>query len=63
MTLGKTVPCQNDPSKGVIDNYIPIACLPLIWTLMIETIIKSIYNFFDLNNNYQLNKKDARKKK
>ena len=35
MTLGKTVLCYKDPSKGnVVDNYRPILCLPLMWKLI-----------------------------
>ena len=51
MTLGKTVLCQKDPSKGnAVDNYRPVLCLPLMWKLMTETITESIYNFLDMND-------------
>ena len=35
MTLGKTILCQEDHSKGnAADNYRPISHLPLMWKLM-----------------------------
>ena len=43
MTLGKTVLCQKDPTKGnVVDNYRPISYLPLMWKLITRTIAESI---------------------
>ena len=63
MIVGKTVLCQEDPSKGnAIDNYRPISCLPLIWKLITGTIAESIYNFFDVNIELPVEQKGCRKK-
>ena len=63
MIVGKTVLCQEDPSKGnAIDNYRPISCLPLIWKLITGTIAESIYNFFDVNIELPVEKKGSGKK-
>ena len=35
MTYGRTVFCLKNPSRGgVVDNFRPISCLPLMWKLM-----------------------------
>ena len=63
MTLGKMVFSQKDPSKGnAVDNYRPISCLPLMWKLMTRTIIESIYNFLDVNDNLPVEEKGCKKK-
>ena len=63
MTLGKTVLCQKDPSKGNdADNYRPISCLPLMWKLMTGTIAESIDNFLDVNDKLPLEQKGCQKK-
>ena len=63
MTLGKTVLCQKDPSKGnAVDNYRPISCLPLIWKLMTGTIGESIYNFRVVNDKLPVEQKGYKKK-
>ena len=63
MTLGKTVLCQKDPSKGNdADNYRPISCLPLMWKLMTGTIAESINNFLDVNDKLPLEQKGCQKK-
>ena len=63
MTLGKTVLCQKDPSKGnAVDNYRSILCLPLMWKLMTGTIAESIYNFLDGNDKLPVEQKGCRKK-
>ena len=63
MTVGKTVLCQKDPSKGnAVDNYRPISCLPLMWKLMTGTIAESIYNFLDANDKLLVEQKGCRKK-
>ena len=57
-TLGKTVLCQKDPSKGnAVDNYRPILCLPLMWKLMTGTAAESIYNFLDVNDKLPIEQK------
>ena len=59
MTLGKTVLCKGNAAA----NYRPISCLPLMWQLMTGTIAENIYNFLDVNDKLQVEKKkDARKK-
>ena len=63
VTLGKTVLCQKDPSKGnTVDNYRPISCLPLMWKLMTGTIPESIYNFLDVNDKLPVEQKRCQKK-
>ena len=63
MTLGTTVLCQNDPSKGnAVDNYKPILCLPLMWKLMTGKIAESIFIFFDVNDKLEVEQKGCRKK-
>ena len=63
MTLGKTVFCQKDPTKGnAVDNYRPISCLPLTWKLMTGTIVESIYNFLDVHDKLPVEQKGCRKK-
>ena len=63
MTLGTTVLCQNDPSKGnAVDNYKPILCLPLMWKLMTGKIAESISIFFDVNDKLEVEQKGCRKK-
>ena len=63
MTVGKTVLCQKDPSKGnAVDNYRAISCLPLMWKLMTGTIAESIYSFLDVNDKRSVEQKGCRKK-
>ena len=63
MTLGKTVLCQKDPSRGnAVDNYRLISCLPLMWKLMTGTIAESIYNFLDVNDKLPVEQKGCKKK-
>ena len=63
MTLGQTVFCQRDPSKGnAIDNYRAISCLPLMWKLMTRTIAESISNFLDVNDKLPVKQKGCKKK-
>ena len=58
MTLGKTVLCQKDFSKGnALDNYRPIQHLPLMWKLRTGTTAKSIYNFLDVNEKVTIEQK------
>ena len=62
ITLGKTVLCQKDPSKGnAVDNYRPISCLPLMWKLMTGTVAESIYNFLDMNDKLPVEQKGCKK--
>ena len=63
MTLGKTVLCQKDLSKGnAVNNYRQMPGLPLMWKLMAGTIAESIYNFFDVNDKLPVEQKGCRKK-
>ena len=63
MTLGKTVLCQKDPSKGnAVDNYRPISCLPLMWKLMTGIVAEKIYNFLDVNDKLPVEQKGCKKK-
>ena len=63
MTLGQTVFCQRDPSKGnAVDNYRAISCLPLMWKLMTRTIAESISNFLDVNDKLPVKQKGCKKK-
>ena len=37
--------CQKDPAKGsAVDNYRPISCLPLMWTLITEMLAEKMYS-------------------
>ena len=41
MALGERILFQKDSSKGnAVDNYRSISCLPLMWTLVIELLLK-----------------------
>ena len=61
MTLGKTVLCQKDPSKGnAVDNYRPMSCLPLMWKLITGTTAESIYHFLDVNDKLPVEQKGCR---
>ena len=63
MTLGKTVLCQKDPTKGNdVDNYRPVSCHPLMWKLVTGTIAESIYNFLDVNDKLPVEQKGCKKK-
>ena len=63
MTLGKTVPCQKDPSKGnALDNYRPISCFPLLRKLMTGTNAEIISNFLDVNDKLPVEQKGCKKK-
>ena len=63
MTLGKTVLCQKEASKGnTANNYRPISCLALMWKLMTVTIAESIYNFLDVNDKVPVEQKGCKKK-
>ena len=62
-TVGKTVLCQKDPSKGnAADNYRPISCLPLMWKLITGTIAENIYNFLAVNDKLPVEQKGCQKK-
>ena len=62
-TLGNTVLCQKNPSKGdVVDNYRPKLYLPLMWKLMTGTIAESIYNFLDVNDKLPVEQRGCKKK-
>ena len=64
MTLGKTVLCQKDPSKGnAVDNYRPMLSLPLMLKLMIGTIAESLYNFLDVSDKLLVEQKGCKKKR
>ena len=58
ITLGETVFCQKDPSKGnAVDNYRPIFCFPLMWKLMTGSIAENVYNFLMWMTTYQSKKR------
>ena len=60
MTHGRTVLCQKDPRKGnTADNYRPVTCLPLMWNLLTGVIAEAMYNYLELEQFLQKNKKDA----
>ena len=45
MTHGHTVLCQKDPRKGnTVENYCPIACLPLMWKLLKGVIAEDMFD-------------------
>ena len=48
MTCGRTVLCQKDPVKGnSVENFRPIACLPLMWKLLTGIILEDMYCFIE----------------
>ena len=51
MTKGRTALIQKDSEKGnVARNYRPIACLPLMWKLLISTLTEKVYaHLFEKN--------------
>ena len=63
MTSGRTVLCQKDPKKGnAVDNYRPIACLPLMWKLITGIISETMYKFLDENEILPLEQKGCRRR-
>ena len=44
ITYGHTILCQKDVSKGnAVENYRPITCLQLMWTLLTGVIAEDMY--------------------
>ena len=44
MTVGRTILCQKDPTKGnEVRNFRPISCLPLMWKLMTSILANNMY--------------------
>ena len=51
MVKGRTVLFQKDPAKGIdVQNYRPIACLPLMWKLLTGIFADKIYDHLQSNN-------------
>ena len=51
MVKGRTVLFQKDPAKGTdVQNYRPIACLPLMWKLLTGIFADKIYDHLQANN-------------
>ena len=51
MVKGRTVLFQKDPEKGTdVQNYRPIACLPLMWKLLTGIFADKIYDHLQANN-------------
>ena len=51
MVKGRTVLIQKDPAKGkAVSNYIPIACLPLLWKLLTGIFADKLYDHLLVNN-------------
>ena len=43
-----TVLCQKDPRKGnAVENYCPIACLPLMWRLLTRVIGEEMHDYHE----------------
>ena len=50
LTLGRTILCLKDPIKGnAVDNYQPISCILMMWTLLTGIIADGIYQYLDDN--------------
>ena len=50
MVKGRTVLFQKDPAKGTdVQNYRPIACLPLMWKLLTGIFADKIYDHLQTN--------------
>ena len=48
LTFGRTILCLKDHSKGnAVDNFRPISCLLLIWTLMTGVIAEVMYKHLE----------------
>ena len=46
ITHGPTVICQKDPRKDYkVENYHPIACLPLVWKFLTGVIGQKVYGY------------------
>ena len=51
MTYGRTVLCQKDAAKGnSVENFRPIACLPLMWKLLTGITSEDLYCFMENKN-------------
>ena len=62
MTYHRTVLCLRNPSsRGVVDNFRPISCLPVMWKLMTEIIAESLYSYLDESNVLSNEQKGCRK--
>ena len=63
MVKGRTVLFQKDPEKGTdVQNYRPIACLPLMWKLLTGIFADKIYNHLHTNNLLVEEQKGCKKK-
>ena len=63
MDTGRTILCQKDPGKGnAIDNYRPIACLPLMWKLLTGMISNAMYDFMESSGKLPIEKRGCRRK-
>ena len=63
MTKGKTVLIVKDPQKGNrVDNFRPIACLPLMWKLLTGIFSERIYKHLESNELLVDEQKGCRKK-
>ena len=63
MTKGRTVLIQKDPANGTaVDNYRPIACLPLMWKLLTGIFAEKIYDHLHANKALPDEQKGCRKR-
>ena len=63
MTKGRTVLIQKDPANGTaVDNYRPIACLPLMWKLLTGIFAEKIYDHLHANRALPDEQKGCRKR-
>ena len=63
LVKGRTVLFQKDPEKGIdVQNYRPIACLPLMWKLLTGIFADKIYDHLHTNNLLVEEQKGCRKK-
>ena len=62
MTKGKTTLVQKDPEKGnAVNNYCPVACLPLVWKLLTSVLAEKSMHTFLRRRCYWMSRRNARK--
>ena len=62
MTKGKTTLIQKDPEEGdAANNYGPIACLPLMWKLLISVLAENVYAHLSEKNELPDEQRGCRK--
>ena len=58
MATRKTILCQKDPGKGnAVDNYQPILCIPVMWTIITGIIANSVCVYQEMYNSHRVERR------